>query len=102
MRALTVLRALTAAGGRAAVGDLVRATGLARATADPAVAAVGVPTHAAGRAPAATRAAVLPAPPCCPRCARRPSPSRPTCGWPGAICRCRCPEPVGAEARAPS
>ncbi|MFF2811224.1 IclR family transcriptional regulator C-terminal domain-containing protein [Streptomyces sp. NPDC058000] len=34
MRALAVLRALTAAGGRAAVSDLVRATGLARATAD--------------------------------------------------------------------
>ncbi|MGW5822434.1 IclR family transcriptional regulator domain-containing protein [Streptomyces noursei] len=34
MRALAVLRALTAAGGRAAVSDLVRATGLPRATVD--------------------------------------------------------------------
>ncbi|MYT28034.1 MULTISPECIES: IclR family transcriptional regulator C-terminal domain-containing protein [unclassified Streptomyces] len=34
LRALAVLRALTAAGGRAAVSDLVRATGLPRATAD--------------------------------------------------------------------
>ncbi|MFE6691724.1 IclR family transcriptional regulator C-terminal domain-containing protein [Streptomyces sp. NPDC057743] len=34
IRALAVLRALTAAGGRAAVSDLVHATGLARATVD--------------------------------------------------------------------
>ncbi|MFB7635791.1 IclR family transcriptional regulator C-terminal domain-containing protein [Streptomyces sp. NPDC056149] len=34
IRALTVLRALTAAGGRAAVSDLVHVTGLARATVD--------------------------------------------------------------------
>ncbi|GCD42078.1 IclR family transcriptional regulator C-terminal domain-containing protein [Streptomyces paromomycinus] len=34
MRSLSVLRALSASGGRQAVGDLVRATGLARSTVD--------------------------------------------------------------------
>ncbi|MEU6961615.1 IclR family transcriptional regulator domain-containing protein [Streptomyces chrestomyceticus] len=34
MRSLSVLRALSASGGRRAVGDLVRATGLARSTVD--------------------------------------------------------------------